>query len=65
MARDPMKASTSIWDTAGTVAMALAVLFLVAQIVYFHFVYLGALSFALAMIFWLVDRWVGGGQRRG
>jgi hypothetical protein len=60
-----MKASTSIWDTAGTVAMALAVFFLAAQIIYLHFIYLGALSFALAMVFWLVDRLVGGGQRHG
>jgi hypothetical protein len=65
MARDPMKASTSIWDTAGMVAMALATLFLVAQIVYFPFVYLAALSTALAMVFWLVDRWAGRGQRHG
>jgi hypothetical protein len=65
MARDPMKASTSIWDTAGTVAMALGTLFLVAQIVYFPFVYLSALSVALAMVFWLIDRLAGGGRRHG
>jgi hypothetical protein len=47
------------------VAMALAALFLVAQIVYFPFVYLGVLSAALAMVFWLVDRWAGGGRRCG
>jgi hypothetical protein len=65
MVRDPGKTSTSIWDTAGAVAMALAVFFLVAQIIYFHFVYLAGLSFALAMVFWLVDRLVGEGQRHG
>jgi|GEM_PF-2614647 len=65
MARDPKKTSASIWDTAGTAAMALAVFFLVAQIFYLHFIYLGALSFALAMVFWLVDRLVGEGQRYG
>ncbi len=65
MARDQEKTSASIWDTAGMVAMSLAVLFLAAQIIYFPFVYLGALSFALAMIFRLVDRWVGGGRRYG
>jgi hypothetical protein len=46
-------------------AMALAVLFLVAQIVYPPFVYLGALSAALAMVFWLADRWAGGGRHHG
>jgi hypothetical protein len=63
MARYPRK--TSIWDTAGMAAMALAVLFLAAQIIYFHFVYLAALSTALAMFFWLIDRWAGRGQRYG
>ncbi|MDT7949798.1 MAG: hypothetical protein RQ897_15780 [Thermoflexus sp.] len=65
MARDPGKTSASIWDTAGMAAMALAALFLAAQIVYSSFVYLAALSAALAMVFWLVDRWAGGGQRCG
>jgi hypothetical protein len=60
-----MKASTSTWDTAGTVAMALAALFLVAQIVYFHFVYLSALSAVPAMVFWLTDRLARGGQCYG
>jgi hypothetical protein len=45
--------------------MALAVFFLAAQIIYFHFVYLAGLSFALAMVFWLVDRLAGEGQRHG
>jgi hypothetical protein len=47
------------------VAMALAVFFLIAQIVYLPFLYLGPPSLALAMIFWLIERWVGRGQRRG
>jgi hypothetical protein len=45
--------------------MALAVFFLAAQIIYFHFVYLAGISLALAMVFWLVGRLAGEGQRHG
>jgi len=54
----PAPARPSAWDTAGMVAMALAMLLLVVQVVFFHPLLLGlaGVSFIAAIIFWLIDR---------
>jgi len=54
----PAPARPSAWDTAGMVAMALAMLLLVVQVVFFHPLLLGlaGVSFVAAIIFWLIDR---------
>jgi hypothetical protein len=54
----PVPTRPSAWDTAGMVAMALAMLLVVVQVVFFHPLLLGlaGVSFVAAIIFWLVDR---------
>jgi GTPase SAR1 family protein len=54
----PAPARPSAWDTAGMVAMALAMLLVVVQVVFFHPLLLGlaGASFVAAIIFWLIDR---------
>lgn len=54
----PAPTRPSAWDTAGMVAMALAMLLVVVQVVFFHPLLLGlaGVSFVAAIIFWLVDR---------
>lgn len=59
----PVSPGPSGWETAGMVAMAVAILLLVIQVFYFSpaLMIAGALSFFAAMVFWLVDRFRRGG----
>jgi SpoVK/Ycf46/Vps4 family AAA+-type ATPase len=54
----PALARPSAWDTAGMVAMALSMLFLIIQVFYFHslLIWLAVASFGAALICWLIDR---------